>query len=319
MEDKEEKEHQLVFGPVPSRRLGSSLGINNIPPKNCTYSCIYCQVGATTSMDLHRREFFETERIVKEVEERLDSIREKGERVDYATFVPDGEPTLDRNLGRSVEGVSELNIDTAVISNGSLLWMEDVREELLNADLVSVKVDSVDPGLWRKVNRPNARLDLTRILDGIGRFADVFEGRLLTETMLVRDVNDGEGDLSQVAEFLSGIGPDTAYISIPTRPPMENWVESPRHEAVHNAYSIMKEKVGSVGMLTGPEGNSFQIYGELKDELGGITSVHPIRESSMNEILKKYGGSMELVEEMVEEGVMERKVLEGETFYTKSR
>lgn len=128
-----------VFGPVPSRRLGRSLGVNNIPFKHCSYSCIYCQLGWTDKLTIERRKFFDRQLIFEEVRRRLE---ETGE-VDYITFVPDGEPTLDVNLGSEIELLKGLG-RVAVITNSSLLFREDVRADLLKADLVSLKIDAAE-------------------------------------------------------------------------------------------------------------------------------------------------------------------------------
>jgi len=124
----------IAFGPVPSRRLGQSLGINNIPPKVCTYSCVYCQIGRTNKMQVGRLEYYDKNRILKDVRTMVEQARESGQKIDYLTFVPDGEPTLDINLGQEIEMLGQFGIKTAVIMNSSLLWREDVTKELLNAD-----------------------------------------------------------------------------------------------------------------------------------------------------------------------------------------
>ena len=145
----------IAFGPVPSRRLGQSLGINNIPPKVCTYSCVYCQIGRTIKMDVHRKEYYNWDKILDDVRIKIRKVQESGETIDYITFVPDGEPTLDINLGREIEALGKFGIKIAVITNSSLLWRDDVRQELLDTNLVSVKVDSTREKIWRKINRPH--------------------------------------------------------------------------------------------------------------------------------------------------------------------
>jgi len=192
----------IAFGPVPSRRLGRSLGINNIPPKVCTYSCVYCQVGRTTEMTIGRRKFYDPDEVLQDVQEKICKSDEAGEPIDYLTFVPDGEPTLDANLGREIERLKPLGIPIAVITNNSLLSRQDVRDDLMGADWVSLKVDVVEERTWRRVNRPHGRLELASMLEGALTFAQSFQGRLVTETMLVAGVNDGEEHLSQVAGFL---------------------------------------------------------------------------------------------------------------------
>ena len=128
----------LTFGPVPSRRLGRSLGINNIPPKVCTYSCVYCQLGSTIKMRIKRQNFFKPSEIQKEIKKKIEKVHEVGENIDYLTFVPDGEPTLDINLSREIDLLKPLGIKIAVITNASLIWREDVRNELIKADWVSL-------------------------------------------------------------------------------------------------------------------------------------------------------------------------------------
>jgi wyosine [tRNA(Phe)-imidazoG37] synthetase (radical SAM superfamily) len=137
----------IAFGPVPSRRLGRSLGINNIPPKICTYSCVYCQVGRTHKLQVERRPFYEPQEVLRDVRAKVEKAREAGEPIEYLTFVPDGEPTLDVHLGQEIELLRPLGLPIAVISNTSLIWRQDVREDLMGADWVSLKVDAVEEEL----------------------------------------------------------------------------------------------------------------------------------------------------------------------------
>jgi wyosine [tRNA(Phe)-imidazoG37] synthetase (radical SAM superfamily) len=182
----------IAFGPVPSRRLGRSLGINNIPPKICTYACVYCQLGRTIKMRVERNAFYEPEEILQDVRDKVEKARGAGEAIDYLTFVPDGEPTLDLNLGRAIDLLKPLGIKIAVITNSSLMWHEDSREALMQADWVSLKVDAVREDIWRRVDRPHGTLQLASIQDGILGFAKTYTGHLVTETMLVEGINDGE-------------------------------------------------------------------------------------------------------------------------------
>ncbi|RLF68121.1 MAG: radical SAM protein, partial [Thermoplasmata archaeon] len=213
----------ITFGPVPSRRLGRSLGINNIPYKICTYSCVYCQIGRTVNMTIKRRTFYDPMRVLKDVKIRLEEVHRKGERVDYVTFVPDGEPTLDINIGKTAALIGDLGIPVAIITNSSLLWREDVRQDLYNFDLVSLKLDAVSRDIWRRVNRPHRELSLERILDGILEFRKNYKGKLLTETMLIDGINY-EREIRKIADFVRKLSPDRAYIAVPIRPPAESWV-----------------------------------------------------------------------------------------------
>jgi len=146
----------LIFGPVTSRRLGQSLGINHIPAKTCSYACVYCQLGRTYPMQVKRESFFSPEEIDRELTQRLRQLRETNEPVDWVTFVPSGEPTLDLCLKKEIENTKAHGLKVAVISNSSLMGMEEVRDALMEADWVSLKVDAGNDSMWRKVNRPTA-------------------------------------------------------------------------------------------------------------------------------------------------------------------
>ncbi|HEX7078928.1 MAG TPA: radical SAM protein, partial [Candidatus Eisenbacteria bacterium] len=217
----------IAFGPIPSRRLGQSLGINNIPPKHCTYSCVYCQVGPTEGTELARREFYDTAEVVGAVTRKVAELRAAGERIDHLSFVPDGEPTLDVNLGAEIRALEPLGIPIAVITSGALLWMPDVRADLAAADLVSVKVDATVESVWRRVDRPNGRIDFATMQEGVLQFAREYKGELLTDTMLVAGMNDDEASLEGVASFLEKVAPRRAYLAIPTRPPADARVHPP--------------------------------------------------------------------------------------------
>jgi len=144
----------IAFGPVPSRRLGRSLGINNIPFKHCPYNCVYCQLGETRYQHLETADYYSPKQIFQSVQEKLQKLLEKNERIDYLTFVADGEPTLDRNLGETIDLIRDLKVKIAVITNGSLLRNEFILKSLSNCDLVSLKIDSGIPALWKRVNQP---------------------------------------------------------------------------------------------------------------------------------------------------------------------
>jgi wyosine [tRNA(Phe)-imidazoG37] synthetase (radical SAM superfamily) len=291
-----------AYGPVPSRRLGQSLGINHIPPKICSYSCIYCQLGNTIKLQCDRGRFFDPEEILKDVRNRIEIARDQGEKIDYLTFVPDGEPTLDVNLGREIRLVKQLEIDVAVIQNSSLLWMEDVRMDLMEADWVSMKVDAVNLDKWRRINRPHPDLDHETVLEGMREFANLFEGDLATETMLVRGLNDQREEIEGITDFLGELNPDKAYLAIPTRPPAEEWVRAPDERSINLAYQIVNRKLPHVEYLIGYEGNEFASSGDMEEDLLSITSVHPMREEGVRELLSKNNSDWDVIETLIEEG-----------------
>ena len=305
----------LTFGPIPSRRLGRSLGINNIPPKVCTYSCVYCQIGKTSNVKIHPQVFYSPSQIFNEVQEKVEKSREKGEPIDYLTFVPDGEPTLDINLGQEIKLIKSLGIKIAVISNSSLIDQKQVRENLKEADLVSLKVDSVEEEVWRRVNHPHRSLCLKSILEGILEFSRTFIGKIITETMLVKDINDDSRHLRKVANFLAQLKPSKSYLSIPIRPPADSRVQFPSEKVVNRSYNLFKEKIKQVECIIGYEGNTFAFTGEVEEDILSITSVHPMREEALKDFLERAKSDWSIVEELIEQGKLVESEYEGHKFY----
>ncbi|MEA2094919.1 MAG: radical SAM protein, partial [Pseudomonadota bacterium] len=304
----------LTFGPVPSRRLGRSLGINNIPPKACSYSCVYCQVGPTRTTEIVPGKFYTPDQIYQEVVKHLVQTREKDDRVDYLTFVPDGEPTLDSRLSETIERLRPLGIPVAIISNASLIWCEEVRKSLMKADWVSLKVDAIDETLWRWINRPHPSLDHQAILDGMSVFADDFRGTLTTESMIVKGLNDNDQAANDLAGFLGKLGPDIAYLSVPTRPPTEKSVHAPDEATLNCIYQIISQKVKNLELLTGYEGNAFASTGDVAEDLLSITSVHPMREEAVRKLMDKAGTHWHVVEQLIADEQLKMTEYEGRKF-----
>ena len=305
----------VVFGPVPSRRLGRSLGVNNIPPKLCSYSCAYCQVGRIRQLLAERRAFYEPRDILALARVRLNFLRAAGEKVDYLSFVPDGEPTLDSRLGLALEMLKTLGVPVAVISNASLIDSAEVRRELALADWVSLKLDAASERPWRRVNRPHRSLHLSALLEGMLAFAAMYPGRLVTETMLVAGVNDSPEQLGETASFLHRLQPAAAYLSVPIRPPAESWVKTPEPGVVLWAYRLFASHGLAVELLTGNEGDAFSGSGRAEEDLLAITAVHPMRRSAVESLLQRCGADWSLVQGLVDQGRLAESGYEGETFY----
>jgi wyosine [tRNA(Phe)-imidazoG37] synthetase (radical SAM superfamily) len=308
----------IAFGPVPSRRLGRSLGINNIPAKICTYSCVYCQVGKTTRMQIDRAPFYQPEEIYRAVENKIEQARQKGESIDYLTFVPDGEPTLDVNLGQEIELLKSLGPKIAVITNGSLIWRKDVRSALAKADWVSFKIDTLAEKKWHRINRPQGSLKQTAILRAMAAFASDYSGTLVTETMLVRNLNDSVKNLRKIAVFLNNLQPHKAYLAIPTRPPVEKWVRPPEENVLNRAFQVLDEKRFQVEYLIGYEGNAFAFTGDAENDLLSITAVHPMRQDAVNEFLMRAGADWHIVHRLMAQRQLVEAEYEGKKFYMRN-
>ncbi len=300
---------------MPSRRLGRSLGINNIPPKICSYACVYCQLGRTIKMRLERQTYYPPQQLYQEIRQKIERVRKGGQGIDYLTFVPDGEPTLDTNLGEEIDLLKELEIPIAVITNSSLMWREDVREELLKADWVSLKIDSVVDGAWRKIDRPHKTLHLNTILEEIHKFAKQFKGKLVTETMLVKEINDDLEELQQISDYLARLEPSIAYLAIPTRPPAESYAVSPTEDKINQAFHVFNKKITQVELLIGYEGNAFAFTGNVRNDILGITAVHPMREDAVDSFLKRADSDWSVVRKMIRKGELLETLFEGNKFY----
>lgn len=296
--------HGTTFGPVPSRRFGRSLGVNNIPPKVCTYSCAYCQVGRTVQMRCDRRPFYGAASVGADVRRRVAEARRTEVPIDSITFAPDGEPTLDSELGGAVRRLRPLGVPIAVITNGSLLSLSSVREALAAADHVSIKVDAVRTDTWRRVDRPHRRLELDAILDGMRRFRASFKGVVTTETMLLDGVNDSEEELRHTAAFIGELNPRTAYLSVPTRPPAEAWARVPEESVVARAYEVFRAFHPAVELLVGYEGDAFASTGDLVSDLLSITAVHPMREAAVRRLLTQASQPWRVVDELLGSGLL---------------
>jgi len=268
-------------------------------------------------MTVDRQAFYEPEDILKDVRRKVDGAALRNERIDYLTFVPDGEPTLDINIGEEISTLKPIGIPIAVITNASLLWQKDVKEDLLEADLVSLKVDAASETLWRRINRPHKGLRLNTVLEGIRGFAAEFKGTIISETMLTDAINYGD-EFEKIAEFLRELKKlNRAYIAIPTRPPAEKWAKLAKEEVVNAAFQVFSEKLGSgrVEYLIGYEGNAFSFTGDVEENLLSIMAVHPMRKEAVEEFLEKACADWRAIEELVERNKLVELEYEGNRYY----
>jgi wyosine [tRNA(Phe)-imidazoG37] synthetase (radical SAM superfamily) len=307
--------NMFVFGPIRSRRLGRSLGVNNIPYKTCTYNCIYCQLGRTTNLTIARRCFYNWRDVVKEVVDFLNRFRDE---VDYVTIVPDGEPTLDICIGKIVEGIKkEVDVKIAVLTNASLLWIEDVRSDLMEVDYISIKVDVVDKKLWKAINRPYPVLRFEDVLNGILEFSKKFKKVLVSETMLVHGMNTGVECYEEIAQYLKDLNLGKVFISIPIRPPAESYIKPPREEELVESYEVFSRIISreKVELLNIPEPPPDNVYGDPETWLLNTTSIHPLRYDYALKVLEKIcSNPEEVVENLVKKELINKVQYLGVTY-----
>ena len=205
-----------VFGPVPSRRLGRSLGVDLVPYKTCTYDCIYCQLGTTTCKTTERREWVPLDEVLEDLKAALDS------RPDVITLSGSGEPTLHCGLSDLIGGIKSLtDVPVAVLTNGSLLWDPAVRSGLREADLVVPSLDAGDERQFQRVNRPHEDITFERMVDGLAAFRQEFSGRYWLEVLLLGGITAVPAEVERIAEIARRIGPDCVHLNTAIRPPAD--------------------------------------------------------------------------------------------------
>ena len=276
---------KYVFGPVPSRRLGKSLGIDPIPLKTCNWNCIYCQLGRTAPLTLERGQYIPRHELLAEVKKEL--VSQDPGNVDWITFVGSGEPTLNSDLGWMIRQVKAItDIPVAVITNGSLLYLPEVREDLFAADAVLPTLDAGNTWLYRKINRAAPRFTFDNLVEGLCLFQQEYSGKLWIEVMLIQGMNDTPEILQELALVLNTIGPDQVQITLPTRPPAEVWVRPSDAAGLQRAEKIL----GKVAPVVFQEITEVHLagMGNLEETLLSVVTRHPMREDELMVLLNRW-------------------------------
>ena len=273
---------KYVYGPVPSRRLGQSLGIDTIPLKTCNWNCVYCQLGRTVPLTNKREEYCPSKAILAEVKAAL--ARPQPGEIDWVTFVGSGEPTLHSNIGWLIDEVKSLTeVPIAVITNGSLLYLQDVRCDLADVDVVMPSLDAGTADLYRQINRPHPEVTFERLVDGLVAFRQEYSGKLWIEVMLVQGLNDTDRSLRQISAILRRVRPDEVHINLPTRPPAETWVQPSDEEGLMRARAIL----GNSATVVHPAEGSFDLsgYDTAVEAIIAIITRHPMRQEELERTL----------------------------------
>jgi len=214
------KKREYIFGPVPSRRLGHSLGVDLVPFKTCTYDCIYCQLGRTTNKTIQRKDWVPIDAVLGQLKDKLDT------KPDYITLSGSGEPTLHCQVGELISKIKHItDIPVAVLTNGSLLWMPEVRRALKSADLVVPSLDAGSSQIFQYINRPAGDITFSRMLEGLVKFRDEYEGNYWLEVFLLAGVTTPEMEINRLKTCISSILPDKVQVNTVTRPPAEDFAE----------------------------------------------------------------------------------------------
>lgn len=273
------KDLKYVYGPVPSRRLGISLGVSPIPQKTCNYSCIYCQLGRTNKMTNERQEFFKVNDIIEEFKKYIKDIN----KYDVVTIVGEGEPTLYSELGLLIKELKKLtDKPIAVITNGALLSDENVKKELMEADIVLPSLNGYNEEISKKIDRPYGKIKFEETIKGLIDFSNKYTGELWLEIMLLDGINDSDEAIEEYRKLLKKIKYNRLYLNTCVRPPAESFVNMVKKERMQ--YAIEKLNGVSIDILA-----SGEFFSDVADDYEAVLSLckrHPMNQFELESFLK---------------------------------
>jgi wyosine [tRNA(Phe)-imidazoG37] synthetase (radical SAM superfamily) len=275
-------ERKYIFGPVPSRRLGRSLGIDLVPYKTCTFDCIYCDLGRTTHKTISRQPFVSPEDIQGELKLHS-SVLEK--KPNFITLSGSGEPTLNTNIGEIIRRIKQItSIPIAILTNSSLLSSKEVRRDLSEVDLVLPSLDAITPALFEYINRPAPSLKIEEIISGLIQFRSQYRGQIWLEILFCRGFNDGKEEIEKLKEVIERIEPDRVQLNTPVRPPAEDFAFPLTLGQLEKIRERLGDKAEIIPEFTAPLGEEFNSF---KD--GEILNLIKRRPCTTEDISKALG------------------------------
>lgn len=305
---------KYLFGPVPSRRLGVSLGVDLVPHKVCSLNCVYCEVGKTTNLTIERKEYVPIEDVIKELDEYLFENPD----LDFITFSGQGEPTLNSGIGRVINHIKEKypRYKVAVLTNGTLFWNEQVRAEVMPADVILPDLDAVSDLVFRKLNRPHPELDIGKIIDGLIRLRREFTGEIHIEVFMVPGLNDTRSELTLLRETLLRINPDIVQLNTLDRPGTENWVQPLEHEKLREIVEFFQPL--NTEIVASPQSRK-KIQSFHEDIAGQILETirrRPCTDKDLSEILGLHPNELnKYLSELIDAGKIESEELPRGVFF----
>jgi len=303
---------KYIFGPVPSRRLGMSLGTDIISFKTCTLDCIYCQLGVTTVKTLERQSFVPKDEVLNELKDFLSG---QNRHIDFITLSGSGEPTLSSDIGDIIHQIKSFtNIPVAVLTNGSLLFRDDVRQDLMEADMVAPSLDSITDESFQKVNRPCKGLTEELIIEGLIRFSHEFKGKIWLEIMIVKGINDSLEELKKIAALTHTLRLDKIHLNTVVRPPAEKFAQAVTAEEMKEIITLFDERAEIIAEIDKPVVDTLQ----HKNMEGEILSLLKRRPCTIEDISNSLGihrnEAIKYVEKLMISGSIGR-VKQGEKWF----
>ncbi len=302
---------QYTYGPVPSRRLGRSLGVDLVPLKTCDYDCIYCQLGSTSRTTLERREYVPVDEVVRDVAERL----EDAPRPDYVTLAGSGEPTLHSRFGEVAERTREItDVPIALLTNGSLFYLPEVRAGCAAVDLVLPSLDAGDEETFRCINRPDPELRLEKVVEGLVALGEEFEGRIWLEVFVVQGVNSSDAQVKRIRAQVVRIQPDRVQINTAVRPPAEGSVTAPSWERLVEIRDMLGPRAEIVAAAA-----ASPLDPEAKAEKREVLDLLLRRPCTLEDIAEGLGihrnQAVKYLQALLDEGAVRRRQRRYRTYY----
>jgi wyosine [tRNA(Phe)-imidazoG37] synthetase (radical SAM superfamily) len=303
---------KYVYGPVPSRRLGISLGVDLIPKKICTYDCIYCQIGRTTQQTTERKEYCPPSSILQDVREAL---KEWGDTVDYIAISGSGEPTLNQAIGEVIEGIKKLiPCPVAVITNSSLIHQAEVRQALLLADVVMPSLDAATTPVFHTINRPHPSLQIAQIIKGLADFRREYQGQIWLEVLLCRGVNDGREEIEALRKAVRIIKPDKVQLNTVVRPAMEDYAVALSLDSMEQIRASLGEKAEIIAEFAG---HGQTIPGaHVEEKVIHLIQRRPVTPDDLARILGLHNLEItKILDKLTKEGMITYRVFNHRLYY----
>jgi len=300
-----------VYGPVPSRRLGHSLGVDMVPFKVCSYDCIYCQLGRTTEKTIERKEYVRVDAVIREVREYLDSHL----RPDYITLSGSGEPTLNSRIGEVVDAVKGMTeVPVAVLTSGALLWMPEVRQACLSANLVIPSLDAGTERNFYRVNRPARGLTFARMVEGLAEFRRQFSGEIWLEVMLVGGFTDTLDEMRAMRQHIERIEPERVQVNTVVRPPSESFAERIPDAKLAELAEALWDSAEVIAPYEAKEGE--ELFAVTREEIVALLSRRPCTLDDIAEGLGVHRNEViKYLQALESEGVIASEDREGKRYY----
>jgi wyosine [tRNA(Phe)-imidazoG37] synthetase (radical SAM superfamily) len=310
--DKALNSPKYIFGPVPSRRLGRSLGIDLVPYKTCTFDCIYCDLGRTTYKTTFRKSYVSTEEVQRELELTLLGLDKKP---DYITLSGSGEPTLNQNIGDIIHTIKHwTSIPLAVLTNGSLLSIEEIRKELIEADVVLPSLDAISDVTFQCLNRPHPSLKIDEIISGLIQFRKQYRGQIWLEVVFCRGINDDKEEIERLKGVIERIQPNRVQLNTPVRPPAEEFAYPLTTTQLEEIRKSLGDKAEIIIEFAAPLGEEFN---SVKDtEILNLIKRRPCTTEDISKALGLHLNEVvKYLDKLMKEGAVHYRMYEHHCYY----